>query len=205
MRTLSPCSLLVIALSLRTDLDKGRGPRSRRTAGAGEPRRIPSDAGERRLAVAIAAQRDRVRDPVVGRVAVDVMDLQRHVGPAAVAAAAPVDGERAASQLLQLPAAWATGLVLAAVGARAESAADQAGSLHNQPTSRVGCGRFSSRKIAIAGVDLVRSIQLYKAKLRQSPRLFARSAHRAQATGCASGAATPRRWRPSPARWHLGR
>jgi hypothetical protein len=40
-------------------------------------RRIPSDAGKRRLVVAIAAERDRVRQPVVHRVAVDVVDLER--------------------------------------------------------------------------------------------------------------------------------
>ena len=35
--------------------------------------------GNVRLVVAIAAERERVADPVVGRVAVDVMDLERDV------------------------------------------------------------------------------------------------------------------------------
>ena len=42
-------------------------------------RRIPSDAGERRRVVAIAAQRDCVRDPVIHRVAVDMVNFKRDV------------------------------------------------------------------------------------------------------------------------------
>ena len=38
-----------------------------------------SDARERRLVVAIAAERDRVVDSVVGRVAGDVVHFDRHV------------------------------------------------------------------------------------------------------------------------------
>ena len=53
--------------------------RSRRYSGV-----IPSDAGERRLVVAIPAQRDHVPDSVVGRLAVDVMHFDRHAGAAAV-------------------------------------------------------------------------------------------------------------------------
>jgi hypothetical protein len=48
---------------------------------------IRSDVGERRLVVAIPAQRDRVRESVIGRVAVDVVDFERHVrAPALVSA-----------------------------------------------------------------------------------------------------------------------
>jgi hypothetical protein len=54
--------------------------------------------------VAIPAQRDRVRDPVVDRVAVDVVDLQRHVGPAAVATPAPVSREHSRPELRELAA-----------------------------------------------------------------------------------------------------
>ena len=43
--------------------------------------------------MAIDVQRDRVLDSVVGRVAVDVVDLQRHVFPAAVGAAVPMGRE----------------------------------------------------------------------------------------------------------------
>jgi hypothetical protein len=37
----------------------------------------PSAARKRRLVVAIAAERDRIAEQVVGRVAVDVVDLER--------------------------------------------------------------------------------------------------------------------------------
>jgi hypothetical protein len=49
--------------------------------------------------VAIAAQQDRVRDPVVHRVAVDVVDLRPHVGPAAIATATPVGREYAPAEV----------------------------------------------------------------------------------------------------------
>jgi hypothetical protein len=82
--------------------------------------------------VAIAAQRDRVRDPVVHRVAVDVVDLQRHIGPAAIAAAAPVDREHLRPELRELAAtrpAWTVG---GAVGAVRQHSAAQAGTTHQR-------------------------------------------------------------------------
>ena len=59
-----------------------RRRRRRRHQGAGSPAQgvtAPQMPGLRRLSVAIAAQRDRVDDPVVHRVPVDVVDLQRQV------------------------------------------------------------------------------------------------------------------------------
>jgi hypothetical protein len=62
--------------------------------------------------VAIAAERDQVGGPVVAHVAVQVVDLQRQVQSAAVAAAATVDREHAGSELLVNPSTWSPGLVL---------------------------------------------------------------------------------------------
>lgn len=73
--------------------------------------------------VAIPAQRDQIREPVVGRVEVDVVDVERHVRAAAVGAAPAVGGKDAGSQLLQLPAAWSTGSVVATVATLGERAA----------------------------------------------------------------------------------
>ena len=88
------------------------GCRSRRCR-----RTSKSDAGERRLMVAIPAQRDRVPDSVVGRVAVDLVDLHQRVGAAAVATAAAVDREQLRTEPRKLSATGTTALMLATVGA----------------------------------------------------------------------------------------
>ena len=63
--------------------------------------------------MAIPAQRDRVPDSVVGRVAVHVMDLQGHVFAAAVGATSPVGREDPRPELGELTTTGPTRPVLA--------------------------------------------------------------------------------------------
>jgi hypothetical protein len=86
-----------------------------------------ADAGKRRLVVAIAAERDRVRDPVVHRVAVDMVELERHVRAAAVGTAAPVDRKHPRPELHDLADTGAARSVGGAVRAVRQHAASETG------------------------------------------------------------------------------
>ena len=107
-----------------------------------------------------------VREPVVGRVAVDVVDLQRHIRPLALDAPPTVRGKHPGPKPRVVTTTWTPGLVLAAVGPFGEGAAAQAGLLHSQP-NRVVTGKTRSGPDRIRTCDLrFRRPTLYPAELR---------------------------------------
>ena len=84
--------------------------------------------------MAIDAQRNRVLNPVVGRVGVDVVDLERHVGTTAVGTAATVGREHPRPKSDVGAPAGAMGPMLRAVRAVREHAACEAGTAHQRCT-----------------------------------------------------------------------